>query len=96
MTRPSCRRSKLTLMPCMRSWGARRRSSLLKVAVVLGQPVDAATFFPAIPVSAACSFADVKETPVNRWATWSKTFPRGESSRSVIVASLDSGGHYSI
>jgi hypothetical protein len=34
MTRPSCRRSKLTLMPCMRSWGARRRSSLLKAAVV--------------------------------------------------------------
>ena len=77
MNRPSCRRSKLTLKPCMRSWGARRRSSLLKVAVVLGQPVDAATFFPAISVSAACSFADVKETPVNRWAYLEQDIPEG-------------------
>jgi hypothetical protein len=88
MIRPSCRRSKLTFKPCIRSWGASRRSSLPNFSVVLGQSADAATFLPTISVSLAYSLLGVSDNPGISLATRSKTFPRGESSRPVRVASL--------
>ena len=86
--RPSCRRSKLMLTPCKRSWGASRRNSLPKFPAVFGQFADAATFLPTISVSLAYIFMGVSENSDITLAIWSKALPSGESRRSVRVASL--------